>query len=279
MSADSIDIDIAGLVSQLRLPSEEWAQRLSERYIDFLADGRSAPSWHVDLVEDPSVSREIPGWIQHEGPVTDFHIAWFRGQINLDAHSAWVTAPSADHAASAIERTIGYVCMQALPRDHEALLLHAVGIVIDGRGFVFYGHSGAGKTTVARLAQGYGDVLSDENVVVQLDGGGVALCSTPFWGHSTPPDLIRRHAGRVPLAGLFSLVHAPSFALAPLAAGQAVSSLLTTEKVATERVESASAWLAVAGRIVKQAPVFRLSFPPTTELWSFLARQMQQDLV
>ncbi len=274
MPANTFVIDIAGLVCQVVLPSQRWARPLSERYADFLAEPTDPPDWHVELREDRATPQVIPGWIQHDGPVTDFHVSWYRGSIDLAARTAWVTSPHTDLAASAIERTLGYICMQALPRDHEALLLHAVGVAIDDRGYVFFGHSGAGKTTVAGLAQGHGEVLSDENVVLQLADGGVALCSTPFWGHSTPAALIRRRAGRYPLVGLFSLSHAPGFALTPLAHAQAVASLLTTEKVATERVESAGAWLQVAGRIVERVPVFRLDFPPTAELWPFLARQM-----
>jgi len=272
--ANTLAIDIAGLVCRLVLPSPEWARPLAERYDAFRADPSQPPAWQVELREDGTIAQATPGWIQHDGPVTDFQVSWYRGSIDLAARTAWVTSPRTDLAASAIERTLGYICMQALPRDYDALLLHAVGVVIDGRGYVFYGHSGAGKTTVAGLAQSHGEVLSDENVVVRLADEGAVLYSTPFWGHSTPAELIRRRAGRYPLVGLFSLVHAHAFALTPLTHAQAVTSLLTTEKVATERTESAGAWLEVAGRIVERVPVFRLDFPPTAELWPFLARQM-----
>jgi hypothetical protein len=74
----------------------------------------------------------------------------------------------------------------------------------------------------------------------------------------------------VPLTALYTLVHAPSFKLERLRPWEAVSALLGTEKIAVERVESATAWLAVAERILARAPVYRLSFPPTTNLWPFL---------
>jgi hypothetical protein len=46
--------------------------------------------------------------------------------------------------------------------------------------------------------------------------------------------------------------------------------LLTTEKVTTERPESATVWLAVADRLIAVVPVYRLSFRPTAEIWDFL---------
>jgi len=152
-------------------------------------------------------------------------------------------------------------------------------VVMRGQGYAFFGHSGAGKTTVAQLAHGYGQVLTDENIVLRLTNRGVALCSTPFWGHSTPPEMVRRVNRSVPLAGLFALAHGPEFALTRLTPGQGIASLLTSEKVATERVESAAAWLDIAGRILARSPVHLLSFRPTTELWQFLPRHMGEKLV
>jgi hypothetical protein len=144
---------------------------------------------------------------------------------------------------------------------------------------------------VVRLAQGHAEVLSDENVVVQASiaplapqsggrgapppevgglGGAWELISTPLWGFSTPPALVRRVNCRVPLAAIYTLAHTPDFQLARLSPAEAVMALLGTEKVATERAESAVAWLAVAERLVAAVPVYRLGFRPTTELWGFL---------
>jgi hypothetical protein len=263
-------IDVAGVVIAIDLPAPSWASFLRERYAAFLT-GRTA-DWRVTVREDASRLFEETGWARHGEHRTDFHIYWYRGQIDLEAATAWVTCPAPARLASAVERTLTYILMQALPRTQNALMVHACGLEIDGRGLVFFGHSGAGKTTVARLAKGCGQVLGDENVVLRLRERGVELVSTPFWGFSTPPELVRRANRSAPLAGLYSLVQAPRFELRRLTTSQAIAALLDTEKVATERVASASAWLTVAGPIVERVPVQLLSFMPTTELWSFLMR-------
>ncbi len=265
-------LDIAGVTFAIHSPFPEWQALLAERYAAFLGPaGGAGPAWHVTVAQDPSLAAASSPWISHNGPVTTFRMGDQAGLIDLAGRRAEVSAPSAARAAAGLDRIVTYVCMQTLPREDDGLLLHAVGVALDGAGHVFTGASGAGKTTVARLAAGRGEVLSDENVIIQLGPGGAELFSTPCWGHSTPPELIRRINRRVPLAGVYLLEHAPSFRLARLAPAEAVMALLTTEKVATERTDSAGAWLAVAGRLVDQVPIFRLGFRPTTELWDFLA--------
>jgi hypothetical protein len=284
-----LTLAIASLPITVDLPDPAWAPALWERYAAFLTTDPAA--WRVTLTLDPGLSDTDAAWIRHEGPRTTFRVAAYTGWIDLAGRQAQVSTPSAARAPSAVERTLAYILMQTLPRECGGLLLHASGIVLDGQGHVFTGPSGAGKTTVVALAQGCAEVLSDENVVVRpapltpqawgeaalpscgavgrptppevggLGGPGWNLESTPLWGFSTPPELIRRVNRRAPLAALYTLAHTPDFRLDRLSPAEAALALLGTEKVATERPESAAAWLAAVERLV---------FRPTAELWEFL---------
>ena len=65
------------------------------------------------------------------------------------------------------------------------LLMHASSVRSrDGRGFVFMGQSGAGKSTVAALLQAEADALTDEISLIRMDGSGnrAMVCGTPFCG-------------------------------------------------------------------------------------------------
>jgi hypothetical protein len=270
----SFILTMGGLPQCVHLPAADWLPGLLERYTDFVTEEQltvaALPPWEVTVVEEASAEDIWARWIVHEGPVTHFQVAGFGGWIDLSSRTARIGVPSRERAASAVDRITAYVLMQALPREREALLLHATGISIEGKGHCFFGASGAGKTTVARLAAGRGELLTDENVILQLAPDGPRLVSTPYWGHSTPPEMIRRKSRSVPLTALYELTHTPGFVLMRLGPGAAAAALLGTEKVATERVESADAWLAVAGRLVASVPVYRLGFRPTAELWDFL---------
>ena len=83
----------------------------------------------------------------------------------------------------------------------QAFLVHACGAVVDGGAYVFAGHSGDGKTTLARLLASEGvELLSDERVVIRKLGNEFVAYGTPWPGEGSVVS-----AAGFPLAGVFLL--------------------------------------------------------------------------
>ncbi|HXV77848.1 MAG TPA: hypothetical protein VD788_16175 [Candidatus Polarisedimenticolaceae bacterium] len=96
--------------------------------------------------------------------------------------------------------------------DRGAAMLHAAGLVIDGRGFLLVGAEGAGKSTWARLGETVGaHVVSDDLVLVDPEADGYALLGAPF--RSTHPVTYR--PGRWPLAAILFPRHGTAPRLQP----------------------------------------------------------------
>ena len=92
--------------------------------------------------------------------------------------------------------------MVLLPQ--RGFLLHGATVVRDGRAYIFFGRSGAGKSTVASLVSRKGTVLTDEISLLRYSDGCWQAHGTPFWGEF-------RAAGQnrlVPVAGLYLLKQA-----------------------------------------------------------------------
>jgi hypothetical protein len=265
---ETLTLTVAGITFAVTTPARAWFAELATRYEPFLSD--QPPRWRVRLTQQESADSAGPGWVVHEELITRFQIGPVGGEIDLAARQAEVTVSQPAYGGSAVDRALSFILMQDLPRHFDALMLHGVALVRNGWGLAHSGRSGVGKTTTARLAAGYADVLVDENLVISLAGPQPTLLSTPFWGGSTPLEMIRRVNRQAPLRALLLPEHGPEFVLEPLPYGDAVLALLTTEKVAVERVSSAAAWLATAERLVAQVPTYRLYFRPTAELWPFL---------
>lgn len=269
IAPSTFGMSVGGVGFQVHLPDDAWLATLAPLYSEFSLD--CEPDWQVTVSHEPDLAVAGQRWIEHEGLLTRFHVNSYAGWVDLERRQALVRTTDIGVGPAALEGTIAYACMQELPRTRQSLLLHAAGIYWQGRGLVVSGHAGAGKTTVARLAQGHGELFNDEMVIVDLSALQPMLLSTPFVGPTTPPELVRRVRRAVPASALLLLAHAPIFELRLLSPAEAVLELLRTNLAVVERTASAAAWLAMVDRLVQALPAYQLRFRPTPELWDFLA--------
>src|SRR5205823_10646703 len=125
----------------------------------------------------------------------------FGGSLDLARRAVDVTVTEAHELT--LDSLLRVVLSLVLPRQ-GGLLVHAAGLARDGRGYLFPGVSGAGKTTVARLSPD-ATLLSDELSIVTACTESPYLHGTPFWG-----ELARAGENRaVSLAGIYFLRKAP----------------------------------------------------------------------
>jgi len=101
--------------------------------------------------------------------------------------------------------------------------LHACGIVDEeGRGWIFCGHSGAGKSTMAQLLSGrHVTVLSDDRIILREAGDEVLMYGTPWHGEAGFAV-----AASAPLAGILILSHGTSNRTVAMTRVEAVSELM-----------------------------------------------------
>jgi uncharacterized Fe-S cluster-containing radical SAM superfamily protein len=84
--------------------------------------------------------------------------------------------------------------------DRQACFLHSAGVVMDGVGLVFAGHSGAGKSTMVKLLRGRAEILCDDRNVVRRWPDGFRVHGT--WCHGEIREVSPASA---PLAAIFLL--------------------------------------------------------------------------
>ncbi len=69
--------------------------------------------------------------------------------------------------------------------DHQGCMFHSSGVVLDDRGFLFVGHSGAGKSTMVKMLIDKAEILCDERIVVRKGQDGFRIHGT--WTHGEIP--------------------------------------------------------------------------------------------
>lgn len=140
----------------------------------------------------------------------------------------------------------------------QAGLVHSSAVVIEGRGYLFCGRSGAGKTTIARLWKQRGcSLLCDDRNIVRWIGDGPFACSTPW--HGEDPEV---NAINVPLGGIFHLHQASENRVEPIPEPEAIARLYATSLAPFYDRDSTARVLDAYMRCLAHAPSYDLYFTP-----------------
>lgn len=83
---------------------------------------------------------------------------------------------------------------------YKGIIVHSLGLVIDSKGYLFVGHSGAGKSTMANLMKKKAVILCDDRNIIRKTADRHILYGT--WRHSDFPEVSALSA---PLRGIFFL--------------------------------------------------------------------------
>lgn len=259
-----LTIQIGGTPILLRTADSLFRQMLQHRYAGFTSiSERPELEFEVDLVtpssemesdEDIKVCSSNGVWSLRRG---DFQAEWNphagRGRIRQTANPY------------SIDTVLRIVHSLVLARE-GGFLLHAAGAIRHGRAFLFAGVSGAGKTTISRLAPPDATLLTDEISYVRCVSGSFHACGTPFAG-----ELARLGENcSAPIAGLFLLAKGAENRIEPVSLTEATGSLLRNILFFAEEPELVKLIFRSACNFVDCVPVQRLTFVPDQRVWSLI---------
>jgi hypothetical protein len=145
-------------------------------------------------------------------------------------------------------------------------LVHASSAIRNGRAFVFAGVSGAGKTTISRLAPPDANVLTDEISYLRRESDGYVAYGTPFAG-----ELGRAGDNlKAPLAALYLLAQGPENRIDEVSPAEAARGLLTNVLFFAKDVDLVQAVFRSALEFAERVPVRRLTFVPDARVWQLI---------
>lgn len=264
ISRSALVIEIGGIPIRLHTDDPAFRRLLEQRYAGFVSTTSEVRfEFQIDLMPPPTIS-----------PDEDVRVYWDSGRWSMergDFRAEWDPAA----ASGRIRQTANPYSIDSVLRILHTLLLateggflvHAASAVRNGRAFLFAGLSGAGKTTIARLAPGDATLLTDEiSYVRRLDGQYYAF-GTPFTG-----ELARLGENvRAPLGALYLLVQGRENKVEPIGPADAARGLLANILFFARDPKLVQSVFHAACAFTDRVPVRRLTFLPDARVWEMIA--------
>jgi hypothetical protein len=261
INTQTVTVEIGGIPIALRTSDVAFCDLLMKRYAGFVSDSAVLQcEMNVDLEQpwaaqgsddDVQVRKQGSDWLIERG---DFRARWNpengRGEVR-QSHN-----PYAIDSVLRIMHTL-------ILAEHGGFLFHAASAIRGDRAFLFAGVSGAGKTTISRLAPPDVGLFSDEISYVRRHGDRYFAYGTPFSG-----ELAKSGENQsAPLATFFLLGKGPKNRIEAVSKVEAVRSLLRNVLFFAEDRELVAKIFESACEFADRVPIRRLVFRPDAQVW------------
>jgi hypothetical protein len=264
-------VEIGEVPIALSTSDDTFLDLLRQRYSGFLSSSQPEFELEFDLTSSGPVSDEdvrvrrnrsdrdndndnANGWILERG---DFRAHWDprtgRGRVRQNSNP---------YSLDSVLRIVHSLILA----ERGGFLLHAASAICEGRAFLFSGISGAGKTTMTRLAPSDTTLLSDEISYLRPSESGYSAFGTPFAG-----ELAKSGENcAAPVGALFFLEQGPENRIEELSSAEAVRRLMRNILFFAEDPVLVEKLFATACDFVDRVPIRRLTFYPDESVWNLI---------
>jgi hypothetical protein len=236
---------------------------LQDRYAGFVSESPQPEiEFDVDLrppdiaspEADVHVTQRQGRWYLTRG---DFHAEW-----EPASRRGWIRQSASPYSIDSVLRIVHTLVLAR----RGGFLMHSASAIRNGKAFLFAGVSGAGKTTISRLAPPDAILLTDEISYVRKQDSGYVAFGTPFTG-----ELAKLGENvSAPVAALYLLAQGPENRIDPVSDGEAARSLLANVLFFAEDEELVQSAFHSAFEFVSRVPVSRLTFVPDARVWELI---------
>jgi hypothetical protein len=259
----SLVIAIGGIAFKVNTTDPDFLEMLQNRYAGFLSGELQAEfEFEVELTSttfadrdaDVSLSYREGQWLMERG---DFRAEW-----NPATRTGTIWQSANPYSIDAVLRIVHTLVLA----KQGGFLLHSASAIRNGKAFLFAGVSGAGKTTISRLAPADATLLTDEISYVRKQGDDYVAFGTPFTG-----ELAKLGENTsAPLAALYLLAQGSENRIDPVPVADAGRELLANMLFFAEDQEMVHRAFQSACDFVHRVPVYRLTFVPDARVWEMI---------
>jgi hypothetical protein len=262
-ASEAVSIEIGGMPIALRTHDPSFRRLIENRYAGFLG---TSPSSHlafdIDLCEPPEFAAYDK--LQLKIEAGEWLLQWgdLRARWNPDTGHGHVRQSCNPYSTDCVLRIVHGLILA----KQGGFLVHAASAIRGGKAFLFSGISGAGKTTISRLAPPDATLLTDEISYVRREGNRYMACGTPFAG-----ELARLGENcSAPLSALFLLEKGLQNRIDPIAPAEAIQRLMRNILFFADDPELVKLVFQSACEFATVVPMRRLTFVPDQRVWDMI---------
>jgi len=282
-------VEIGGIPISLSTSHERFFDLLLRRYEGFLSAAHPEFALEFEIIDagvasddDVRVRREGSNWVLERG---DFSARW-----DPRTGTGLVRQNANPYSLDSVLRILHSLILAG----RGGFLLHAASAICDGRAYLFSGVSGAGKTTMTRLAPADVTLLTDEISYVRPNNArpakvlpnnvgpknirpenvppaaGIESDFDSYCAFGTPFSGELAQAGEncsAAISALFFLEQGSENCIDELSSAEAVRRLMRNILFFAEDKALVETLFATACDFVERVPIRRLTFYPDARVW------------
>jgi MoaA/NifB/PqqE/SkfB family radical SAM enzyme len=158
------------------------------------------------------------------------------------------------------------ILLAQLLADRQGCYLHSCGVVLDGQGLLFVGHSEAGKSTTTKLLRGHAEILCDDRIIIRQWADGFKIHGT--WSHGEVPDVSSASA---PLKSVLFLIKDTENRIVPITdTREAIRKMLACLIKPFVTAEWWEKTLNVVEQIAREVPCYDMHFDKSGQVVDLL---------
>lgn len=257
-----VTVEIGGIPILLLTDDADFCALLDQRYAGFVNPSATPACQFVVHLEPPAQRPEQDAKVLRRGSTWHVERGDFRAVWDERSRCGWVRQSPNPYSIDSVLRIVHTLVLA----EEGGFLVHAASAVRKGRAFLFAGVSGAGKTTMSRLAPSGATVLTDEISYVRRRGSAFHVYGTPFAG-----ELARVGANLVaPLAALYFLEKGQDNRIEPARPLEAARALLRHILFFAHESDLVKRVFQSAVELASQVPAGQLRFAPNQRVWELI---------
>ncbi|CAN7714409.1 hypothetical protein LJR153_005908 [Paenibacillus sp. LjRoot153] len=238
---------------------EKWIQR------NFMAElsSKVRPDLYIQLTEGYGVPfDDYNVVITKEADTISFRRADYLIETSTDYRNAKISV----HNELALKHALMNMYSSYMVHHKWGLLIHSSCVIDKGKAYMFAGHSGAGKSTAAKLSHPR-ELFSDEATIVKITAEKITVFNSPFRS-----ELDRTSTQETsPLAGIYLLNQAIDNQVLPLNKSNGFLNLMDKIFYWSHSSEETASILQLLQHLVNSVSVGELYFRKNNTFWELIS--------